>query len=417
MSVAANQQRNLLKLVAALRPHWRTDRNLPARIQSVLSRNRAFGSRDRRLYRELLYTTVRFLPWVEALLASDPPFAAAAIAWLSADLPATAAFRKEFCGEWPRCPISLKEKADLLSARALDSTSGSSVKFETSHLLPAWVENECPTLRSSPEIDVVHTRAPLWLRVRSRYEEEVAREFAEKSWRYERSPVLEGAWRILDDLDVTQSESYQKGFFEIQDLGSHLLLSSLNIARGEYWLDACAGAGGKTLQLADILGASGRIDATDVRKAALEELARRAARARVANIRVAHSEPGSQYDGILVDAPCTGSGTWRRAPHLKWTTTDADIRAAARLQLELLLQQSDHVRPGGRLVYATCSVNRSENEDVITRFLATRTHFESECPARQFGARFDGVGLNFPSSLHDSDGFFIASLRRRSENV
>src|SRR5688500_11754812 len=96
MSVAANQQRTFLRLLAQLRPHWRRDPALPARIQSVLVANRAFGSRDRRLYRELIYTTLRHLPWIEPLLDGHPDEAVRRVAWLAAELPATKIYRETF---------------------------------------------------------------------------------------------------------------------------------------------------------------------------------------------------------------------------------------------------------------------------------------------------------------------------------
>src|SRR5690242_3324324 len=105
MTAVFNQKRILLHLLATLRPHWRTDRALPARMQSLLSRNKAFGSRDRRLYRELLYTAIRFLPTIERLLDSDPDQAVATIAMLAADTPATAGFRKEFSAGPPSSPL------------------------------------------------------------------------------------------------------------------------------------------------------------------------------------------------------------------------------------------------------------------------------------------------------------------------
>ncbi|MGH7947555.1 MAG: hypothetical protein ACREF9_21490, partial [Opitutaceae bacterium] len=96
MSIAANQQRTFLRLIARLRPHWRRDAALPARIQSLLGAHREFGSRDRRLYRELIYTTLRHLPWIEPLLDRDPDEAVRLVAWLAADLPATSSFRLAF---------------------------------------------------------------------------------------------------------------------------------------------------------------------------------------------------------------------------------------------------------------------------------------------------------------------------------
>src|SRR6185503_4796899 len=109
-------------------------------------------------------------------------------------------------------------------------------------------------------------------------------------------------------------------------------------------------------------------DAHDPRTAALKELEIRAARARVKNIAVLAAPPSQTYDGVLVDAPCSGSGTWRRAPHLKWCTTPAQIVAAAEKQLDLLTQFAARVKPGGWLVYATCSLSRMENEEVVTAF-------------------------------------------------
>src|SRR5690606_24311931 len=154
----------------------------------------------------------------------------------------------------------------------------------------------------------------------------------------------------------------------IQDLGSQLVLATLAEAPAGHWLDACAGAGGKTLQLARLLGPAGRVTAHDIRAGALAELKTRARRAGLDTIVTTTTLPAAAFDGVLVDAPCTGSGTWRRTPRLKWTTAPEDVARAARLQAELLARFSRLVRPGGRLVYATCSLCRSENEAVVAGF-------------------------------------------------
>ena len=116
---------------------------------------------------------------------------------------------------------------------------------------------------------------------------------------------------------------------------------------------------------------------------------------------------------MLVDAPCSGSGTWRRSPHLKWVTTEADIRRAAQLQRTLLAGYSRHVRPGGRLVYATCSLSSHENEAVVADFLAAHGEFEPAPLAQRFDALARGDGRLILPSRHDTDGFFVAGLRRR----
>jgi 16S rRNA (cytosine967-C5)-methyltransferase len=114
----------------------------------------------------------------------------------------------------------------------------------------------------------------------------------------------------------------------------------------------------------------------------------------------------------LVDAPCSGSGTWRRAPHLKWSTTLTRLAEAASLQRELIAEFSQRVRVGGRLLYATCSLNRSENEAVVAEFLSRHGHFVSDPLPRDFGGIVRGGGLTLLPALHNTDGFFIAAFRR-----
>jgi 16S rRNA (cytosine967-C5)-methyltransferase len=398
MSVAGNQRRIFLSLAARLQPHWRT-LDFPPRLQAVFSAERRFGSRDRRLYRELLYTTVRYLPWVEPLLAGNPDKAIDTVIWLAADLPATHALRATLGAEWPPCPESIAAKAAVLDA-------------DPAALMPAWLSAECPTACLPPEVDALHRRAPLWLRLQTDNPTAIAEELGAHNWNWRPSPLLPTAWEVLTEADVTQTAAYRTGLFDIQDLGSQLILVSAAITPGGRWLDACAGAGGKTLQLARIIGRTGQVDAHDIRPAALEELGRRATRAGLNNVSVLSAPPTGLYDGVLVDAPCSGSGTWRRAPHLKWATTPAMIARHAELQRELLTRFAPLVRHGGRLIYATCSLNRQENPAVVGAFLSANPDFKVE----QTGAIPSGVkddfGLTILPSRHDSDGFYIAALRR-----
>ena len=130
-------------------------------------------------------------------------------------------------------------------------------------------------------------------------------------------------------------------------------------------------------------------------------------------IGILEAGPTLLYDGVLVDAPCTGSGTWRRSPHLKWTTSAGGVKQAAEKQLELLTRFAARVRPGGRLVYATCSLSRMENEEVVGQFLMEQPDFAAVPLARTFRGTPRAVGLALLPSQHNTDGFFVASLRRR----
>ncbi len=404
MSIVENQRRILLGFIRALRPHWRRDTAIPGRIEGLLRADRRLGSRDRRLYRELLYTTLRFLPWIEPALDADDGRAVEAVAILSADLPATRDFRAAFGAQPGDPPAGVAAKA-VRVAGLLGPSAGAP-------LLPDWFRDECPEAFSGPDYEALASRAPLWLRLQSPDRAAVVAEFSSLGWTGTPSPALPTAIRLPPDTAVEGTEAYRSGRVEIQDIGSQLILEAAGIAAGGTWLDACAGAGGKSLQLAALLGPEGRVDALDPRPAALAQLGRRAARAGLGSVIRLPARPDESYDGVLVDAPCSGSGTWRRSPHLKWTTSPARVADCAALQLSLLTRYARHVRPGGLLIYATCSLCRSENESVAAAFLASSPGF---APAPIPGARWGTPrppGLLLPPSTNDGDGYFVALFKR-----
>jgi len=402
MSITAGQQRILLALIGRLAPQWRRDTALPSRIERMLRADRRFGARDRRLYRELLYAAVRHLPWVEAAMDRGPDAVLATVAWLAADTPDTRAFRAAVVPGAGDPPAAVAARA-----RGLAEAMGAPVPGS---LLPGWFRTECPEAFEAPDCDVLNARAPLWIRLQGAAPSAALDEFTSLGWRWRPSGVLPGAIEILDPADVTATGAYRRGLVEIQDIGSQLILESAGVTPGAAWLDACAGAGGKALQLACLLGPGGRVDAMDVRAAALDELGRRAARAGLGSRIRRVPAPRGPYDGVLVDAPCSGTGTWRRSPHLKWTTTPAVVAVFARRQAALLAARAGQVRPGGRLVYATCSLCRSENEDVVEAFLRSHPSFSPAPPARPGPGEPRGAGLLFRPAATGGDGYFCATL-------
>jgi 16S rRNA (cytosine967-C5)-methyltransferase len=394
------QPRILLGLLGLLRPHWRSDTALPARIESLLRSDQRRGARDRRLYRELIYTALRHLPWVEPLLDRDPGLAAKTLAWLAADTPSTHALRAGLAGDWPEPPADLAGRAAFLRA-------------DPAEILPGWFRAHCPEMFSGAELDAQARRPPLWLRLQTDSPEGVFAEFGTLGWPLRRAPALGSAVRVLAEADVTKTGAFRSGRIEVQDLGSQLVLASVEPAPGGRWLDACAGAGGKTLQLARMLGPDGRVDAHDIRPAALEELRERAARAGAANVRILPRLSRDGYDGVLVDAPCSGSGTWRRSPHLKWCTAAGDVDRSAARQRELLAGFAPFVAPGGTLVYATCSLSGAENEGVLGDFLGAHPEFRRKPVRGGLGFLERGDGHLLLPSVHDSDGFFVAALVKK----
>jgi 16S rRNA (cytosine967-C5)-methyltransferase len=377
-------------MMSLLRPHWRSDASLPARFDKMLSGDKRLGSRDRRLYRELVYTSLRYLPWIEPLLDEDPQGAVRRTAWLAADTPSVKPFRDEVAAGMPACPATTEQKAAVLGVDA-------------GALSPAWLAAECPDACAAPLRDIMLSRAPLWLRLQTDRPEVVLSELDSLGMGWKRTDLAPDALELLPETNLSRTDSYATGMVEIQDIGSQLVLRAVGIEEGGQWLDACAGAGGKTLQLAAMVGSRGRVTARDIRRSALEELSQRAFRSGVGSRISIGSDSGPEggFDGVLVDAPCTGSGTWRRSPHLKWVTSESSVAAAAQLQLNLLSENARQVRTGGTLVYATCSLCRSENEAVVERFLGSEQGFEPVLP---------GTRLLPPS--HDGDAFFVASFRR-----
>ncbi len=392
------------ELLRSLAPAARREANFPAYLQHRLGRDKRFGSRDRRIYRALAYAAVRHLPWIEAAPASLQPDLAL---WLAGDEPALASLRTELLADWPALPAAPAAQAALLAARL-------GQPLTADQLFPDWLAAEAPALTGAAR-DLLLTRSPLWLRLQTSDPSVVDAWLGREGIPFRRHPLLPDARALLVETDVARSPLHEAGAFEIQDLGSQLILALTAPAPRTRWLDACAGAGGKTLQLARLLGPAGHVDATDIRPAALAELRTRAARAGLANVATLPAPPPADrlYDGVLVDAPCSGSGTWRRSPHLRWQTTAADLRRQHERQLAILAQNAAHVRPGGRLVYATCSLARTENEGTVAAFLAAHPDFRVIPPADSFGCAAGELGTAILPQVHDTDAFFVGVLARR----
>lgn len=408
MSIATNQLRIARELWARLQP---LDRAVPSRLHTLLA-DRRFGSRDRRLYRELLLTALRQARALAQLPPDDSSAWAAHLAATCAATRETEPFRTEFT---PAASDSAIRHSSL-DIRHSEAALA---------LLPTWFPSEHdPALpanvSAASSASALLARAPVWVRLQTDSPDDAFAEWAARGWIATPHPALPDAVKLPPETAVSGCTTYQAGHYEVQDLGSQLVLAALDLpaaSPGPRWLDVCAGAGGKTLHLARLLGPSARIDASDIRPAPLAELRARAARAGLAaRIRTLQSiDQTATYDGVLVDAPCSGSGTWRRSPHLMACTTGADLAAAARTQLALLTASAPRVRPGGLLVYATCSIARTENSAVAAAFLATHgdAFFEAP-PARDFGfPRVGPSGVAFVPGPQDNDGLYVAAFRRR----
>ncbi|TCD05346.1 RsmB/NOP family class I SAM-dependent RNA methyltransferase [Erythrobacteraceae bacterium CFH 75059] len=231
---------------------------------------------------------------------------------------------------------------------------------------------------------------------------------------------LPQALRVESGINVTQWAAYRDGLIEVQDLGSQIACLAAAARPGMTVIDLCAGAGGKTLALAAAMENTGSLVASDTDRRRLGELRARAERAGVSCVAPVLLDPGREdealapwrgrADLVLVDAPCSGTGTWRRNPELRWRLTPAELSRLAALQTRLIGLGAELLRPGGRLVFVTCSLFDEEGADQAAK-AADRLPLHPAALALPFGhARGRGVRL---SPLRDgTDGFFIAGFEK-----
>jgi len=381
------------------------------------------GVRDRAEVTEAVFNVLRHLRRYRSLSESGRGPAARRLAVLGLDaiMPADvlATGLEENEREW----LERIRRVDLLALpRAVRES------------LPDWLDERLSSLPDSDRlVAALNQPAPLDIRVNplKAVRSDVLADFAKgPAARYEPEPTPYSPWgiRFQGRPAVARWPAYEKGEIEIQDEGSQILVSLMAPRRGEMIIDFCAGAGGKTLLLGALMRSTGRLYAFDVSQARLARAKPRFARSGLSNIVPVVIEPSTDQrvkrlrgkaQRVLVDAPCTGLGTLRRNPDLKWRQHPESVLEMMRLQKGILEEASACVAPGGRLVYATCSLLPEENEGQVQAFLQAHPEFELLDAAaiaveRCKGLPVEGPYLQLRPDLHGTDGFFAAVMQRRA---
>jgi 16S rRNA (cytosine967-C5)-methyltransferase len=362
------------------------------RIIAEWFRTRRFaGSGDRRAVRDLVYTAIRTCGEV-------PQSGRAALLTLAKDDAALAAL---FDGS-THAPAPIREGERY-------ARPGVSPRWLEAALAGSGIRDE--------EAAALLGRAPLDLRVNTIKAE---RETLELPVAAEPTAARNGL-RLPHGTQVEQWDAYRDGRIEVQDTGSQLACEALAAKPGETIIDLCAGAGGKTLALAAAMEGKGTLLASDTDRGRLQRLPPRAERAGAMGIETLLLNPGRENDAlgtwqnrahaVLIDAPCSGTGTWRRNPEARWRLTEGQLVRYVETQARLLDLAVKLVRPGGRLVYVVCSLLDSEGAGQIGDLLARHPGWRADVPHLPLGsARGPGIRL---TPLHDeTDGFFIARLAR-----
>ncbi len=248
------------------------------------------------------------------------------------------------------------------------------------------------------------------------------------------APVAPDAMRIAPSIgeqrlpNVTAEPAFARGFYEVQDLGSQIAAALVDVEPNSQVLDYCAGAGGKTLAVAAAMQNTGQIHAYDVDRRRLSPMIERITRAGATNIELVErpeklSVLKNKMDRVIIDAPCTGTGTWRRRPDIKWRLSENNLATRLNDQAKVLDEGSIFVKLGGRLIYITCSILPAENSAQVEAFLARNLAFEAipiaplwvKLFSTEMGghARISGQGIMLTPASMETDGFFIAVMERK----
>ncbi|MEN7973555.1 MAG: methyltransferase domain-containing protein [Verrucomicrobiota bacterium] len=235
--------------------------------------------------------------------------------------------------------------------------------------------------KAIPCIEQFQKRPPTWMRLRTE-PEELVQTLTDKNVPSTIHGHQPSALSVAGGTSLANILSAHTAQFVVQDVASQCAGLVCKPQEGEDWWDCCAGAGGKTLHLADLMHQKGKILATDIRISALKELKKRARKYGIRGIRTqphnaVRDEPFKKtFDGILVDAPCSGWGTWSRNPDARWRSSKRDVIQCATRQLKILNNAKWCVKPGGTLVYAVCTLTRPETEEVVMNFLDQNPNFK-----------------------------------------
>lgn len=279
--------------------------------------------------------------------------------------------------------------------------------------VPKWLEREMEV--SYDWLAAIQREPVLW--IRARQESAAAVQEALNIPTADVGPYS-AAMAYRGQEDLYRQPSFKQGEFEIQDIASQLVGHLCAPQPKETWWDACAGEGGKTLHLSDLMNNKGLIWSTDRSKRRLSLLKKRAAKAKAFNVRTREWDGGgklptkTEFDGVLLDAPCSGLGTWQRNPHARWTTTPADVKELAEIQSRLLANVAGSVKRGGKLIYAVCTLTDRETAVVAEEFSKRFPEFEplelSYCGMPSEPAPQHTI---WPQD-HGGSGMFVAGWKR-----
>lgn len=382
--------------------------------RKYFSTRRYAGSKDRRRVTNLVYDIIRRWGYLSEISGNDPRKMVMAELKLGEDDPA-----QYFTGDTHAPQALNKEEINFLE--------NIEPEVEEHHRLnyPKWLEADLKERfgdKFVQEMIALNARAPLTLRI-ARNAEKILEYLVEKEIGYERGIHANSAIILNEQQQIRDWPIYREGLVEIQDEAAQLAVKYVELSPGHQVMDLCAGAGGKALAAAGYMKNKGQIYAFDIRESSLKELKVRAKRSKhhifqsfvltPKNRAAKLAEFDEKMDRVILDVPCSGTGTWRRNPESRWRISPEMIENYVAIQKELFEEAWAALKPGGRIVYMTCSILKSENENQVSTFLAGHDNAKL-IPIKKNGIEALEGTLQLSPFSRGTDGFFLAVLEKQA---
>jgi len=388
-----------VEVISALDAIFNRQEQADKHIQALLKKHKKWGSRDRKFVAKLLYDIVRWKRYYEYLAQTTIE---------------TPEGKKRILSVWTilnNIPVPDYLFYDDINLEYIRQRDSDLSDFAIRQSVPNWLydlgKNQLGEKKWQAELLALNNEAPLVIRVNTlkTTKKKLKKTLDSEGIDYEENEDYPDALFLKNRKKMTHLSAYKNGLFEIQDASSQLVAPFTGVKPGMTVIDACAGAGGKTLHLASLMQNTGQIMAYDIYESKIKELLSRARRNQVKNIVEAGiitpeiiQKNKQKADILLIDAPCSSLGTLRRKPGLKWELTPEKLLQINVTQKDIINDYEKMLKPGGTLIYVTCSVLPQENKEIVNNFLKKHKNYT-----------FVSEKTIFPS-LNNGDGFYMAKL-------
>lgn len=408
------QIENLISVFEYIEKKFLAKKPIDRELSQLFRKNSHFGSKDRRFISGAIFGYFRWYGWLIKIDSTSKSLQLL-LGYLLDGNPVSDLIRywfesfglsNDWIQQFGKTPITLNDKLRIISTII--------PTVERIDLNPGFVDRD-----SSGWIEDFQSRPKLWVRLLKPKNERFFKFLYSKGIEYHIHEKMNGLVRIDSPVNLHESIDFRQGQLEVQDISSQCVGYICQPKKCDIWWDVCAGSGGKSLHLAALMKGRGTVLATEINPKMYKELKRRISKNK--NLKKIHPIfwDGEKMDcihepiqGVLVDAPCSCSGTWRRVPDLRWSTSEHDIEYFSKLQKGILARVSSKVPVNGELVYSTCSIFHQENEKVIENFLKQFPEFSLVEITHPYTGRKSKEGIYLVPPEVDGNGMFVAKMIR-----